>query len=339
MKKTVKHTFKVEDRYLFIEAAEKGNFKTVKKFIEDGMPVDTLSKNGTTALIQSIINNRHEMTDFLIETGANINIRTKGYYKTTALIWAARTENPELIIKLLELNAYPFLTDETGDTVAHWIIGRFKNDISHHQIPLLSLCLEKGLNINQQNFERETLLTNSLIYNNNENQVELTTFLLNKGAILNNFSKQGRQPIHLASLAERMDSFNLLIERGSDINSRDINGNTPVFVSNTEIGLLNIIAHGPDLSIMNYEGNTPLIHRMTLINDKVDVPNEIKIMIGAGANINQPNAQGQTPKEIAKIKRLTGMMSLIKSIENRQEILALIESKADNNKRIAKNIF
>lgn len=332
--KKIHHAFNLEERSAFVNFASKGNFEAVKNLLSDGMPINVVNKDGETALIGAIESQHHKITDFLLNSGANVNIKTKR--KDTPLIMAARQKDESLLVKLLELNAHPFFSDEQGDTAGHHIIRTFKYS-SETQISLISLLLEKGMDINQMSNNGNTLLSTELLFHNIsrlKDSTDLMQFLINKGGNYNQFTHAGMQPIHFASKGNRMDALNLLIEKGCDINARDINGNTPVFIANTEAGITNILAHAPDISLVNYDGETVITRRMKLKYKSEDQLTPLIIrLISAGADINQRNAYGENPKEIAGIQKLKSVSELINAIELRHSVNSLIEdhSKQSEN--------
>ncbi len=88
-----------------------------------------------------------------------------------------------------------------------------------------------------------------------------------------------------------------LINNGADVNSLNVDGETPIY-SATEYEIINtLIEHGADINIENNRGETPLNYHVEMC---VDVQfclsaKTLNVLIAAGADINTKDYQGSTP--------------------------------------------
>src|SRR5437660_10479678 len=68
-------------------AIRKGDHAQVRKLIDAGADVNTVDKDGTTALMHSVLESDARMMKLLIDKGANVN--SKNAQDSTALMYAA----------------------------------------------------------------------------------------------------------------------------------------------------------------------------------------------------------------------------------------------------------
>src|SRR5205809_2227250 len=70
-----------------LTASRSGDYAQVRKLIESGADVNSADKDGTTALMHSVIESDVRMMKLLIDKGANVNM--KNSQDSTALMYAA----------------------------------------------------------------------------------------------------------------------------------------------------------------------------------------------------------------------------------------------------------
>jgi Ankyrin repeats (3 copies)/PQQ-like domain len=96
--------FAQDEAEVFLEAAQKNDIETVKKFLDEGTDVNTTSKYGATALtfaadIQSV-----ELTRLLLEHKADPNI-VDLFYGATPFLWSISEDNYEIVKLMVENGA------------------------------------------------------------------------------------------------------------------------------------------------------------------------------------------------------------------------------------------
>lgn len=104
-------------------------------------------------------------------------------------------------------------------------------------------------------------------------------------------------PLMLACINKNTELAKLLVEKGADVNSSDINKITPLSYAalhgKPELVSL-LIEKGADVNNIDLHGNTPLYYAAAKGKLKV-----AKLLIEKGANVNIENTYGYTPLDIA----------------------------------------
>jgi hypothetical protein len=136
---------------------------------------------------------------------------------------------------------------------------------------------------------------------------------------------------------ENVEAMRALIERGANVNAKDIGGNTPLHsaAENWAVECLKVLlSSGADINARNNLGETPL---MVAGN----IPKALGILLDAGADMNARDKRGSTALlnaassgEISKVKMLIqrGADVSLRSPEGKTALDIAIES---NHKKIA----
>lgn len=124
--------------------------------------------------------------------------------------------------------------------------------------------------------------------------VEKLRALLESGEIdVARQNEHGFPPLHVATLTEKPEIIDLLLEQGADINARDKFQSTPLHIAANE-GLLATTAHllkyKPDLELRATDGYTPF--HFTVSRRRHDV---MRLLLEHGAEINTLDDEGLTP--------------------------------------------
>jgi ankyrin repeat protein len=86
--------------------------------------------------------------------------------------------------------------------------------------------------------------------------------------------------------------IDVLIKNGARVNSRDQNGNTPLFyaITRDNFNIVELLVkNGSNVDTKNKADNTPLFYAITIKN-----PDIIEFLVQKGANINAQDKQGKT---------------------------------------------
>jgi ankyrin repeat protein len=239
------------------EAAKKANVEQVKLLIADGADID--AKWGDTHTQEQLEKAKAEDAD------------------KTPLYFAVDANNTDLVKLLVEAGAdvnagsWPPLcqaVDKNNTAIAEYLI-------------------DHGANVNYPK-DWGPLQQAPYVSNN----IEMVKLLLARGADIN----AGPWPaLDVSIWEERKDIFDLLIQRGADVNTTDEWGWTPLYwVVNNGVGLeyLKIlIAHGAKVNTkyQSRTGETALIAEALFGQTEA-----VKLLLEAGADINAKDDRGQT---------------------------------------------
>ncbi|KAM0445935.1 hypothetical protein ACHAO4_009645 [Trichoderma viride] len=192
-----------------IHAAEYDRVQAMRLLIEQGVDLETESKDGTALYISCRDPPTIEVCRMLLEKGANPNLVYPD--KEMLLNRALRTNDKELISLLLEKGAKLDLADIWEDTTLKTPLA-FAASESNFEI--FEFLVEKGASVNLVPEGAESALFASSFRNT---EVKKTELLLQKGADIHWKRDDGWTPFHAAYDMPAMIS--LFLEHGADINS------------------------------------------------------------------------------------------------------------------------
>lgn len=159
-----------------IDAVHRKDIEEVEQLLACGEDVNQQDENNDTALISACCSIKYgdwlDIIRLLLENNATINHQNRN--GRTALMFAAASENRELVNLLLEEKAAVDIQDILGGTALFYAAeyGRFRN---------VQLLLENKANINHESQWGETPLSTAM-YNT---RIDVVRELLIQGAIVN----------------------------------------------------------------------------------------------------------------------------------------------------------
>jgi len=230
------------------EAAKNGDLAAIKTMLS-GRPelVNSLDRQNYYPLHWAVKNGHKEVAKFLIQTGADVNQKTKDLYGFTPLHWASNWDMADFLVSMgADLKA----RDRYGATVLIWAAGYNRDDV-------IELLLTLGAEVDEQDMNgwsglhwaahngnreaAEALLENEAavdIRNNagetplhqavKMNRPPLVKLLLEKGAAVNVKDQYGWTPLHLAAINGQADTVKLLLEKKAALKTRDKKDRTPL---------------------------------------------------------------------------------------------------------------
>lgn len=210
-----------EERTLLHYHAALRNSLGVFLMVKHGADVQAASgyEKGT-ALHRAAAGGCAKIVRFLIERGVDVNARD--WEKRTPLHFAAAEGHVAAIRLLFENGADINAQDELGYTPLHVMMTNGGPAPDSWCIPALKIMLELGPNTELGMFDdNQTPLHVAIINERDEDFIEV---LLESGVDLNSRTLEGRTP--LSSCVERgeMVIFMMLVKAGADIHARDENG-------------------------------------------------------------------------------------------------------------------
>ena len=140
---------------IFLSALKRNDIEELEKLLESGYQINYVGEKGYPPLFWSIYENLEEMTVFLVERGADLDIQRKGQ---TALFWSLLYCRKSIFEFLVERGANVNILDKNGSSLLHNI-----PDIV--TISTAQFLIEKGALINVQDKHGQTPLHLATHYN------------------------------------------------------------------------------------------------------------------------------------------------------------------------------
>lgn len=312
------------------DAVIKGNWSLVRSLVLDNTNlVNARDKYTYTPLHWAVQNGRQDITRFLLNNGASVNVTAKG---DTPLHLAVKGGYKEIIELLLAKGADVNIKDTKGWTPLHQVSWSGHKDIvrlllandaaikvkgedgrtplhlatrrGHQEI--VSLLLDKGADINAKDKYGGTPLHLAAFFGHNE----IAELLLAKGAAINEKDNDGNTSLHLATKREHKETVELLLTKGANINEKINNGMTPlhlaVFFRHSEITQL-LLTKGADINASDINSNTPL-HLAV----KKGYKETVELLLTKGANINLKDKDDNTPLTVAEEKGYKEIIEILR---------------------------
>lgn len=111
----------------FVLAASNGELDEVAQALTDGVNVDAIDVDGSTALMAAAFQGRTHIVRLLLDRGANIN-SVQDKFQWTPLIAAAYGGHHQVVQLLLEKNADLAFLDSEGNSALDWAIQQRQVD-------------------------------------------------------------------------------------------------------------------------------------------------------------------------------------------------------------------
>ena len=214
------------------------------------------SINGRNALHYAAMGPSIKILEILLQNDFNPNELDNDKNTPINLALCNNYSQPGFVNKLLEKKADPNILNQNNQNSLF-----FAPNLMH--IQSIKPLFEKVDNINLQDSAGNTPLHHFLL-KSPERYKFISTFLEN-GANINLVNHKMQTPLHLAILSNDANAVWQILNKGADINQKDIDGNTGLhYVAQyaPNDNMLKEIQRSryniPDLTIQNNEGKTPL---------------------------------------------------------------------------------
>jgi ankyrin repeat protein len=184
----------------------------------------------------------------------------------------------------------------SGTTVARQVkeVKTLHMEAEQGNIEGIRALLSKGANINEAEpqFGHTPLMRASI-----SNRTEAVDFLLEKGASVNAVDKANMSALTWAVNHQSYESFLKLLKKGARVDTKEnLFGKTPlmnaVSLSNAEFSR-QLIHRGAAVNAQCKDGNTPLIY--AALNQNGNMTEIINLLVRKGARVNKTNNKGMTP--------------------------------------------
>lgn len=219
------------------EAAEEGQMAALKILLEK-TDVNQTDHHGRTALFYAVEEGHVTIVKYLVNQGANVNLKTRS--GRTVLSYAAEERQSNIVQFLLDKGADASIKDEEGYTALDYAIDEAavevvnilaKTDsgaaivkannsalleaVEEGSIRTIQSLLDAGADVNAGNRNGWTALMEAA----DESNLDIVRFLIEKGAKVNAASNAGWTPLIEAVDEKSLKVVRYLIQEGADVNA------------------------------------------------------------------------------------------------------------------------
>lgn len=269
------------------QTAEDGNLSGLKELLNmaNNANVNVANRHGETAVHMASSGGHVEVVKYLHSKGANIDVLDK--HNDSAIYWAARQGHLE-VVRYLKEEGVPLDTqNKSGESALH-VAARY----GHTQIAEY-LCLA-GSDIDLQDNLGETALHNAAWHG----FLQIAYALSAAGAQMNIQNKDGETPLHCAAARGHSECVRVLLEYNALTSMVDKNGRTPLHLAcnrrHVQIALL-LINKGCDLDSTDLETGENALHAAA----RDGLMPVVQAMCGYGCAVDVTNRFGATPLHLA----------------------------------------
>ena len=135
--------------------------------------------------------------------------------------------------------------------------------------------------------------------------------LIEKGTNVNAKDNDGNTPLYFAANNSHLAVAAKLLEHGTDVNAKDDGGNTPLHwaANNGDLAIVEkLIENKANVNVKNKDGNTPLHWSAGTGNLAV-----VEKLVEKGTNVNAKNNGGSTPLYLAEKRHYAEIADYLKS--------------------------
>ncbi len=277
------------------DAAQKGDLEEARALIDKGVDIKIADENGLAALHHAAIYGHRDVITLLTSRGANVNVTNQDGW--TPLHYAIFHGRKDVIEELIAHGADVDIKDKKGKIPLFLALERDRQDIA-------LLLINAGADIHATADDGETLLHRAALLG----QCEVSKALLDRGFDVNSLRGYGWIPLHRAVRGyalrdSHVDMVKLLVARGAAIDTKDVNGSTPLNIATETIMMTSsqgepplyrivrfLISEGADINSKSKYG-WPALHWAVSTAQK----DLVELLIAKGAGIDSTDWGGSTP--------------------------------------------
>ncbi|KAK6340277.1 hypothetical protein TWF730_002041 [Orbilia blumenaviensis] len=274
--------------------------KILVLLLDAGANLESRDLDDYTPLFYAAGQGNSEAVALLLEKGANIYAEHRG---GGLLSVALNFEPPDdsskymdMIESILAAGADTEHRDGNGETALVRAIKR------QHKLPIISLLINWGANIEARCNLGQTPLMNALQMENRARGASVSRFLLDQGADVGARSPNGWTPLFWAVSMKHRWALGLILGRGAEINIKDNVGMTPLMLAvndysggedSTIIELL--LDGGASMEAGGVDSGGTMLH----ISVKKGSVTLTRKLLERGADMHAEDGNGQTPIQLA----------------------------------------
>ena len=258
------------------QALAAGDLAQARQLAADREQLEALNRYEETPLLYAVRTGNHDLVDYLLGKGANVNYRN---FRTgmTPLITAVKQGDGELVTQLIAHGARTDISDNIGQSPLVWSCKGDRTDITETLLNSAPPSTAEVMN--------QALLTAS-----SHGRTQTIALLLRYGASLSAKTKDSETPLMLAARFGHADTVQWLLtgQARAQIETRDSGGNTPLLWA-ARMGHGDIVGSlldaSADIDHVNAQGHSALSYAVMLGHADV-----VRRLAAQGARLNAQRA-------------------------------------------------
>jgi ankyrin repeat protein len=300
-----------------VEAARNKDQQAIRTLLKQRVDVNVRAHDGSSALLWAAHWNDLDSAERLIRAGADVNAAND--LRMTPLSLACTNANSALVERLLSAGANPNTPIATGETPLMTCAGTGNADA-------VRMLISRGADVNAKETSQDQT---ALMWAAAERHADVVTVMIEHGADLQARTRRGFSALHFAARVGDLESAQLLLAAGTDINIRS---QPAAFEKPASSGAGSYTGGGGRVGGPSYEatvsaGSTPLL----VATMRAQVPFAL-FLLERGADPNASDA-GMTPLHWAvatweggEANPVFGFTDAMSGIPQRQAKLQLVEA-------------
>eukprot|EP00106_Octopus_bimaculoides_P009239 XP_014776681.1 PREDICTED: death-associated protein kinase 1-like isoform X1 [Octopus bimaculoides] len=305
------------------QSAEEGNLAGLKELLSmaNNVNVNTANRHGETAIHNAASGGHVDVIKYLHSKGANIDVLDK--HNDSAIFWAVRHGHLDVVHYLKEEGVPLNIQNKAGESALH-VSARY----GHNQITEY-LC-NSGTDINLRDNDGETALHCAAA----RGHTECVKVLLQHDAQTSLVDKNGSTPLHLACNRHHVQIALLLIHKGCDLDTTDLETGENALHIAARNGLVPVVqamcAYGCVVDMTNRAGATAL-H----LASKAGHIEIVRCLLLSEANADAKNKDGVTAEIMALAQGYTEIAELLNKVHG-DRVTAFIQQLNPQNQNLSR---
>ncbi len=283
-----------------------GNVEIADLLIKKGFNVNSFSVSGWTPLCRAVWAQKPEMVEFLLNHGADINLKITSFYQSSALFLAVVKKNYQITEILLNHNPDMNITTYYG-------INPFSEALNSNDVTLVQLFLDHGALTKSVSQDHDNIPILQAVFLNSE----IFKMLIRYGADINQKNSAGSNALIYSIYSDSLTCFNYLIDAGADIHVTDGDGHSLLalaVINGRQSTVERLIQLNTDINLVDRQGLSPLHYSAIRGYEKI-----AQLLLNNNADLNFKDIRGKTPYQYAIQYKNSKVADLIKNKQKKQK--------------------